>query len=171
MIGEPLTTIFLCDYDTNWKKYFATEKGYLRKILTCNYVIEHVGSTAVPGLKSRPIVDIIIGVGNEYDLLTARDRLAAYGYTLDNKKSHLGFYSFYRNIGEKRYFNVYLTLFNSPSWNTYLAIRNYLINNADKVKEYGAFKSDLLYGVINDKEKYESLKRRYIVKEILVNID
>lgn len=170
MIGEPLTTIFLCEYDTNWKKYFEIEKGYLRKYLTCSYVIEHVGSTSVPGMKSRPIVDIIIGVGNEYDLITARDRLAASGYTLDTSKSHLSFYAFYRNIGEKKYFNIYLTLFNSPSWNTHLALRNYLLNHPDKVKEYSRYKSDLLYGVINDMKKYESLKRRYIVSELLPHI-
>ena len=170
MIGEPLNMIFLCEYDTNWKKYFNVEKGYLKKIITCSYVIEHIGSTSIPGLKARPIVDILIGVGNEYDLFTMRDKLAASGYTLDNSRSHLGCFFFYRNISEKRYFNVYLTTFNSRSWNTYLGIRNYFLNNKDKALEYAHIKSDLLHGVINDKDKYDTLKAGYIKEQILPHI-
>lgn len=170
MIGEPLGTIFVVEYDVNWKKYFLDEKKHFKKFLPFRYVIEHVGSTSIPGMASRPIIDILVGIGNDYDLLTARDLFAANGYTLDEKNSHLGLYTFYRNIGDKRYFNIYLTRFNSPSWNTYLGIRNYFLRNKDKAYDYLRTKVDLVKGVNNDKTKYETLKKRYLTSEVIPSI-
>ena len=46
-----------------WKKMFLEEKKYLESIFTKdNFTIEHVGSTAIKGLSSKPIIDIAIGV-------------------------------------------------------------------------------------------------------------
>ena len=171
MIGEPLNTLFVVEFDNNWTKYFDIEKENLRKYLPFHYVVEHVGSTSIPGMPSRPIVDILIGFGNLYDLMTAKDILANAGYTLDSKESHLSYYSFYRNIGDKRYFNVYLTTFNSPSYKTHIGIRNYFLNNKDKAFLFAKTKADLVRGVNNDKEKYLSLKKRYLMSEIIPFID
>ena len=167
MIGEPLSTIFVVEYDVNWKKYFKDEKEHFRSFLPFPYVVEHVGSTSIPGMPARPIVDILVGVGSEYDLITARDIFQASGYTLDESSSHLGLYSFYRDINEKRYFNVYVTVFNSKSWNTYVGIRNYFLKHKDKALEYLKTKGDLVKGVKNNKAKYDLLKKRYLASEII----
>lgn len=167
MIGEPLETIFVVGYDVNWKKYFKDEKEHFKRFLPFRYVVEHVGSTSIPGMAARPIIDIMVGVGSEYDLITARDLFAANGYVLDEQNSHLGLYVFYRNIGNKRYFNIYLTKFNSASWNTYIGIRNYFLRNKNKAADYLKIKADLVKGVKNDKLKYESTKKRYLLSEVI----
>ena len=83
MIGEPLSSLFLTPYDSVWPKAFQIEKKYLRRILTnFTYVIEHIGSTAVKGLRARPIVDIAIGVGNIYDQIAIRDILNLSGLVI-----------------------------------------------------------------------------------------
>ena len=56
------------NYD-KWKELFDSEKKYLENVFTeDNFTIEHVGSTAIKGLLSKPIVDIAIGVNNLNDI-------------------------------------------------------------------------------------------------------
>ena len=63
------------DYET-WKKIYKEEKDTLEKVFGPNtFTIEHIGSTAVPGLAAKPIVDIAIGVEKFSDLDKYMDEL------------------------------------------------------------------------------------------------
>lgn len=167
MIGEPIDTLFLTAYDSSWSKAYEIEKGYLKNILSRHrYVIEHIGSTAVKDLRSRPIIDIAIGAGNVYDQINIKDVLNISGYIYDNDRSTLDCFCFHRNIDNRTYFMIYVMVFNSLSWNLALNMRNYLIYNKRARTLYENSKSDLLNGVNNDKSAYEKLKKEYIKKEI-----
>lgn len=171
MIGEPIDTLFLTNFDDNYSKAFKVEKGYLKNIL-CNhkYVIDHIGSTAIKDIRSRPIIDIAIGAGNVYDQINIKDKLTLSGYTYDNERSTLDCFCFYRVIDKKIYFMIYVMVFNSPSWNLAINMRNYLINNTKAKTRYENAKADLLNGVNNDKATYDKLKKEYIKKEIYPRI-
>lgn len=56
--------IAIIPYDLRWQTMFKDEATFLRKILTHNLIkrIEHFGSTAVPGLSAKPIVDILVEI-------------------------------------------------------------------------------------------------------------
>ncbi len=167
MIGEPLSSLFLTPYDSVWPKAFQIEKKYLRRILTnFTYVIEHIGSTAVKGLRARPIVDIAIGVGNIYDQIAIRDILNLSGYIYDKEQSSLDCFTFYRIIDHRVYFTVRVLIFNSDAWNLIINMRNYLISNKEARDRYEQLKCDLLKGVNNDKKQYMIYKDRFIRKEV-----
>ena len=56
--------VYLVDYDPRWPKMYSDEVDNLRAVLPANLIcaIEHFGSTAIPGLPAKPIIDILIAV-------------------------------------------------------------------------------------------------------------
>lgn len=85
-IGElqPLTgPIFLTDYDPEWPVLFEREADRIRGILGERVLqIEHVGSTSVPGLAAKPIIDIVLVVADSADEVAYVAPLEAAGYVL-----------------------------------------------------------------------------------------
>ena len=74
---EPLT---LVEYDPAWTARFAEETRRLSAIHLQHSAIEHIGSTSVPGLPAKPIVDIMIGVPSLEAIRTIRSALRSAGY-------------------------------------------------------------------------------------------
>jgi GrpB-like predicted nucleotidyltransferase (UPF0157 family) len=85
-VGElaPLTTpIELRDYDPDWPRLFDREAARIRSILGDQVVrLEHVGSTSVPGLAAKPIIDIVLVLPDSSDESTYLPALDAAGYVL-----------------------------------------------------------------------------------------
>lgn len=85
-IGEPESPqgdIFLADYDPNWPAQFASERDKIAQSLSDQHIaIEHVGSTAVPGLCAKPILDILLLVDDPDDEAHYLPALEAAGYRL-----------------------------------------------------------------------------------------
>jgi GrpB-like predicted nucleotidyltransferase (UPF0157 family) len=76
-------SILVCDYDPVWPVMFEHERTCLHDVLGAQVLtIEHVGSTSVPGLAAKPIIDLLVGV---HSLSKARacciEPLQALGYT------------------------------------------------------------------------------------------
>lgn len=83
----PLTphneTVLLVDYDPTWPAIFATEQQRVLESLGDTAVaVEHVGSTAVPGLMAKPIIDIVLAVHDSADETSYVPALEDIGYTL-----------------------------------------------------------------------------------------
>lgn len=78
---QPYGQIQVVDYDSQWPAIFdvlaARARGALAGLATR---VEHVGSTAVPGLVAKPIVDLDVAVANARDIPPAIERLATLGY-------------------------------------------------------------------------------------------
>ena len=91
-IGElaPLTgPIVLCDYDPSWPSLFRREATRVRSTLGATVkLLEHAGSTSVPGLPAKPIVDMILAVPDSSDESTYVPPLEAAGYVLRIREPH-----------------------------------------------------------------------------------
>src|SRR5215510_5930712 len=75
--------IVLVDYDERWPSLYAREQERLRRVLGDRIVrVAHAGSTSVPGLPAKPIVDIVLEVSDAGDELAYVGALEAAGYTL-----------------------------------------------------------------------------------------
>ena len=85
-VGEPPihgTTIHLAEYDPAWPTLFEREAARIRGILGDRVrVLEHVGSTSVPGLAAKPIIDIVLAVADSADESSYVPDLEAAGYVL-----------------------------------------------------------------------------------------
>jgi GrpB-like predicted nucleotidyltransferase (UPF0157 family) len=81
--GEEKPRIQIVDYDTEWPKKFETHARVIADALGCAALqIEHVGSTSVPGLAAKPIIDILVVVQNSADESAYTSRLESADYIL-----------------------------------------------------------------------------------------
>ena len=77
-VDEPVTVAV---YDKAWPEQFAAEVARLKNELPHTAVaLEHIGSTAVPGLAAKPIIDVMVGVSNLYTTDDLARRLTRLGY-------------------------------------------------------------------------------------------
>ena len=80
-LGLRRGTVALAEYSPSWRVAFREERVILAKALAsvpCE--IEHIGSTAVPGLEAKPILDIAVGVGGSYPIEDCFPAIEAAGY-------------------------------------------------------------------------------------------
>ena len=91
--GREKRTIVIVDYDPEWPRRFESEAERVRRALgVTTRRIEHFGSTSVPGLAAKPIIDVLVGVEDPDDESALRPRLEAAGYELRVRESgHLMF--------------------------------------------------------------------------------
>ncbi len=124
----------------------------------------HVGSTAVRGVTARPIIDICVGVINPLDLITVRDILAYNGFNYNESRSTISdLFMEKRGMGKQR-FNLHVVEFDGARWKEMLEFTQFLKNNKIAAKEYGEFKTDLLFRKNYTYDQYEKEKREYIKK-------
>jgi GrpB-like predicted nucleotidyltransferase (UPF0157 family) len=154
--------IVVVDYDPEWPRVFgelrATLDGALRDIALA---IEHVGSTSVPGLAAKPVIDIDIVV-QESDVAHAIGRLEAIGYT---HRGDLGIpqrEAFRQPPGSPPH-HLYVCPEHSPALANHLALRDHLRENAAAAEVYGALKKQLAIDFADDIDGYVEGKTAFIV--------
>ncbi|KFZ16817.1 hypothetical protein V502_04881 [Pseudogymnoascus sp. VKM F-4520 (FW-2644)] len=148
--------VAILPYDESWVTAFSTIQGALSASLITIKVlsIEHVGSTSVPGMAAKPVIDIDIVVAEE-DITAAIAALELNGYTYHEETASLDRYSFrYNNherhakgteeqmTGEIRR-NVYICGPGSLSLKNHLAVREALRNDRELREEYSRVKMEL----------------------------
>ncbi|EHB62256.1 GrpB family protein [Paenibacillus lactis] len=140
-IDEP---VHLEPYDESWRELYLSERErLLRSVGELTKAIEHFGSTSVPGMTAKPIIDILVGVE---DPSAAADeiirRLNGIGY------EHLG----EAGIPGRRYFrqrglhdyNVHVVQYRGELWNNNLLLRDYLREHPEEAQRYSDMKEHIL---------------------------
>jgi GrpB-like predicted nucleotidyltransferase (UPF0157 family) len=135
-VDEPIVIV---DYDSAWPSLFDTERARiqaaLRKVATR---IEHFGSTAVPGMAGKPIVDLLVGIE---DLSSAKKHvpsLEALGYQNFGEIFVQG--RVYLRRRGPPHFNVAMTVEGGPFWQTQIIVRDYLRSHPDETVAYSQSK-------------------------------
>ncbi|MGH9224523.1 MAG: GrpB family protein [Acidimicrobiales bacterium] len=151
-------TVDLVDYDPGWPAAFERERAALAGALgPTALVIEHIGSTAVPGLVAKPTIDIAVGVHAIADLLPHRPALEGLGY-----EWRAGFHAdhlFLRKIaGDERTHHLHVIVWPSDEFEEWIAFRDLLRNEAQAAAEYAAVKRELAARHYNDRGAYVEAK-------------
>jgi GrpB-like predicted nucleotidyltransferase (UPF0157 family) len=126
--------IHLCSYDPEWPRLFLREAARIKAALSSDTTVEHIGSTSVPGLLAKPVIDIMVGLQQLEKVSAVRVQLASLGYTDLGEAGVPGRWYFRRRAESD--FNVHATLQNGPIWNANLALRDYLRANPEACAEY-----------------------------------
>jgi len=153
------------DYDPEWPELFAREAERIRSVLASQALrIEHVGSTSVPGLAAKPIIDLLLVVADSAKEDTYAPRLEAAGYILRIREP---------NWYEHRMFNgpdidVNLHVFSSgcSEIDRMLLFRNWLRGNAADRALYAATKLALARQEWNHVQSYADAKT-LVIDEII----
>ncbi len=167
-----LFPVFLVEYNPEWENLYHLEEQSIREAIENNniYSIEHIGSTAVPGLCAKPTIDILVEIRSEInkDLLIKHLKDIGYQYILkpENPPPHMMFAKGYSAEGIKGQ-TCHVHIRYPGNWDEPV-FRDYLIKNPEKAREYGNLKMRLADKYRNDREKYTDNKTNFI-KETMID--
>ena len=159
--------IELEDYNPAWPELFNTEKDLLLSCLRPWLAgpIEHVGSTAVAGLRAKPVIDIMLGVealSGSRDALPVLQRL---GYQYWPYKAEI-MHWLCKPSDNFRTHHLHLVPVGSKLWRERLAFRDHLRNDAAAAAEYVALKQELATKYRNDREAYTDGKTAFVQRVV-----
>jgi GrpB-like predicted nucleotidyltransferase (UPF0157 family) len=161
----------LADPDPDWSRAFMEERARIHAAIgTVVRGIEHYGSTAVDGLKAKPILDILVGVAVLEDWIKCRLPLETLGYDYAEHAGVPGHHIFGRGRDRsERTHLVHVVEFNGEPWRSNLAFRDALRADATLRAEYLRMKVHALTLAPESRAKYNALKHAFIegVKERL----
>lgn len=155
----------LYPYNKKFPAIFQRQKEKLIKILG-NQKIHHIGSTAVPGLGGKGIIDIMIALKNWKDKKEIIEKLKTIGFTHTHPKEKGRI--FISQPPETKYggMHIHLVKMDSKEYKNLFFFRDYLSNHKKEAKEYGLQKMRLLERAQGNRVLYTKLKEEYI-KSIL----
>ncbi len=151
------------NYKENKKLYKRIEQN-LRKVLLKNVQIEHVGSTAIPNMYGKNIIDILIGVENNSEFENISNILEDNNY-ISSEKSKTDIYKFFAstsNETESGDIHIHLVIKNTQRFNDYIILRNYLLSNKKEAKNYSDLKRKLINDGVTDRKEYKKKKSEYV---------
>lgn len=165
----------IVDYDPGWPASYEVER---RRLLTCFpegcvVRVEHVGSTAVPGLAAKPVVDILVGVR---DLATVREQvvpvLESQGYDYFWRPSHGDdvppFYAFFikrDDRGVRTHHILVVEMDFGEHWD-WVVFRDHLRAHPDAAARYAELKRRLAREHPNDRVRYTEEKAQFILSAL-----
>ena len=163
-----LFPIIIKDYSDKWPDLYTSEEKLITDSFSQTEIvrIDHIGSTAIPGLKAKPTIDILLQVTKQIDIQKLKDTFKSFGYLInvhpENPAPHLTFVKGYTNQGFKgQAYHVHIRY--HGDWNE-IGFRDYLIKHKEVAKEYETLKLKLAEKYPNDREAYTNSKTKWIEK-------
>lgn len=150
-------------YDSSWPALFEHEKKLLEDAIGpwITGGVHHVGSTAVPGLAAKPVIDILVGVDDLGRSRRCFDRLAQLGYLYAPYRSD-EMHWFCKPSPEHRTHHLHLVPTGSPRFRAELAFRDMLRKRPDLADRYAQLKMTLAIEHRDDREAYTRAKQGFI---------
>ena len=161
--------VVIAAYDPKWPLLFEEEKEKLSKALGKHALsIQHMGSTSVPGLGAKPIIDIMIAVRTleEADQFCIQPVIAlGYEYVKEfEQETPMRRYFRKSNAEGVRTHHIHMVVINSDWWVNHLLFRDYLRANGDARRAYEAHKRQLAEREWNRGNDYAEAKTDFILK-------
>jgi len=152
-------------YNSNWKKMYKEESEKIKNTLNDIIIdIHHIGSTAIPGIKAKPVIDILAEVKDIEAVDQYNHEMEELGYEV------MGEYGipkrrFFRKGGNKRTHHIHIFQAGNEEIERHINFKEYLITHPDKRREYSKLKEKLANKYTYDVESYTNGKSDFI-KEI-----
>ena len=165
MRGKKLKPIVVAPYNTCWPAEFEKIKSFLLSHISDLIVdIHHVGSTSVPGLLAKPIIDLDIEIASMDIFPDIIKRLEIAGYRHKGNYGIEGREAFsHEKPGNFMDYHMYVCPSNSAELKQHLMLRDYLRANPAKADEYGALKTANAEKYVNDIDAYIDGKADFIM--------
>lgn len=163
-LAENRRRVQVVDYDPSWPATFeALRREVWPAVRDVALSIEHVGSTAVPGLAAKPVIDIDVIVSARERLADAIARLRALGYV---HRGNLGIEDREAFSSPQRLpaHHLYLCVQGSSALANHLGLRDYLRSNPSAAAEYGRLKKQLAAAFPDDVDRYGAAKTDCILE-------
>lgn len=159
-----MTRVLVVEYSKEWPKTFEQLRDRIWPAVSdFALAVEHVGSTAVPGLAAKPVIDLCVVVESRADIPLGIERLIQLGYAHSGDLGVPDREAFRRPEGLPRH-HLYLSPKDSLSLRNHLALRDYLRANSGASNAYGALKRRLAEQFPNDIDSYIEGKTAFILE-------
>jgi GrpB-like predicted nucleotidyltransferase (UPF0157 family) len=165
--------VVIVPYNADWpSEFMALESVYVSALSGVAVRVEHVGSTSVPGLSAKPIIDIDVVIENRSILNEVIARLSALGYRHEGDLGIAGREAFSPDgatdvprDGTGRHWmthHLYVCWADCPALHQHLRFRDWLRSNRDGAAAYGRLKANLAAAFPSDRERYTLEKTAFI---------
>lgn len=155
--------IIVCEYDPQWVSQFKMLHAAIwPHISEIALTLEHVGSTSVPGLAAKPIIDMTIVVPEKVHIPLIINRLASIGINHRGDLGIKGREAFTQLQGYPAH-HLYACVANAQPLRNHLTIRDALRNDSALAKAYGELKFSLAAKYVNDIDSYVEAKSSFIL--------
>lgn len=162
-----MSQLQLLEYQDTWPSQFQEVAAELLAVFAANDVaLEHIGSTAVPGLCAKPVLDVLLGVSDLREAEDRQDELAKLGYTYRPEYED--------QLPERRYFvrpqsrtprvHLHCVIREGRHWKQHMAFRNLLRESPIVRAEYAALKRSLAIQYPENKLAYTEAKAPFIMR-------
>jgi len=163
MLGMPRGTVALVPYSEDWPGLFREEADRLREALgEAALAIEHVGSTAVPGMWAKPIIDIDVAVADLDDWVRLVQPLADIGYQCVPHVHDEARRFFAKGPETLRTHHLHLVAVDGDEWHGPLLFRDTLRARPDIAARYSRLKQVLADRFPTDRASYTVCKGRFV---------
>lgn len=161
-----LFPIVLAPHNPVWSFWAKKEILSLSSILVgYRSVINHIGSTAIPGIHAKPIVDILVECSHNAQWQAIKEILETNGYIcMSESKNHLSFNKGYTPSGcSDKVFHIHI---HNTGDNDEVLFRDYLMSHPDTAKEYEKLKLSLLLKYKNNRDAYTEAKTDFVKRVV-----
>ncbi len=164
MLGLRRHTVRLRPHDPAWADRSREVIGQIAEVSGLpEHRIQHVGSTSVPGLSAKPILDIDVGIVTVDDIEDIVMRLVRVGFIdRGDGQGGIGRLLVWETAPDIRTIHVHITPFDSDWWRQDLAFRDALRADSVLRQRYADFKSDLAHRFPADRKSYREAKNVFI---------
>ncbi len=161
MIGLERGLVKLEAYSPLWADHYAREAQQIEILLGQNIrIIAHVGSTSIPGICSKPIIDIILVMRSFFDLQEVARLLHGIGFSKGDFVRDEGIFLV---RGTPDFHTHYLHLVSEHhQWQHYIFFRDYMVQHPESAKEYERLKLALEDKYSKDRPLYTAAKKDFI---------
>lgn len=161
-----MSALVVASYSEEWPLQFADARAELLEVLApSRVVIEHIGSTSIPGLAAKPIIDVLLGADSLGTIENAIQALAQRGYEYVSK--------YEGEFPARRYFvkseshsalriNLHAVVQGSQFWLEHIAFRDALRSNPSLASQYQELKMHLAVKLAQDRPAYTAAKAPFI---------
>ena len=153
----------LNDFNEMWNEEYKKEEKLLKEVLGDRIIeIHHVGSTAIKGLKAKPIIDILIAIESLNNIEGIENILKDYDYS---NRGHQGVedrYFFAKGPEDSRTHYIHFVEKNSNTYYNLVYFKKYLLDHIEYIKEYCDLKQDLALKYPEERSKYTAGKNEFI---------
>ena len=158
-----LFPIYLTEHQPCWQEWYSEEERLFKNILSSVERISHIGSTAIPTIWAKPIIDILVEIPRESNLFDYKDLIINNGYIcMSQSENGLSFNKGYTENGfAERVFHLHLRYAGD---NNELYFRDYLIEYPEMAKKYEELKLRLWKEYEHDRDGYTNAKAELVKK-------
>jgi len=165
-LGLKRGTVQLEPHDKQWDEIAVQTIKTLKSILGDDAIdIQHIGSTAIPAIKAKPIIDIVVGVIDFDKVMLHNEQLQQVGiFYRGSDVEHQLLYVMGDMENDTRTHHIHIVKWNGTEWKKYIRFRDYLNANGDVALQYQKLKEELESKYAGDRAVYTNGKQDMINK-------